>query len=286
MRGMNGYEAYFLCREARVLESLLAETNNLICAEAVKRIIMGQANNCRLSVEQGYDKEWTNLALQGGNAPLRGFHGDRFLNPSSTRVLVAPIKGGNTRDPSETRPLGRGGGQATWLLLNCENYALGFSEKPPSMMTYTNWLVPKGAFAVGLDINTPSTRNVCGIRMIKQSPPTVTTGFVHKHRYYLHEVSFSLGETLWGERYKGVTFVLSRTMKKSNSPAVVVVTVSLDCEGIDERIFDIRIMTDPDDPQLRRKSEARRLVKAIANRLDYIIKDAIDEFGTKLTGYI
>ena len=75
-------------------------------------------------------------------------------------------------------------------------------------------------------------------------------------------------------------------MKKSNSPAVVVVTVSLDCEGIDERIFDIRIMTDPDDPQLRRKSEARRLVKAIVNRLDYIIKDAIDEFGTKLTGYI
>ncbi len=230
MRGMNGYEAYFLCREARVLESLLAETNNLICAETVKRIIMGQANNCRLSVEQGYD--------------------------------------------------------ATWFILNCENYALGFSEKPPSMMTYTNWLVPKGAFAVGLDINTPSTRNVCGIRLIKRSPLTVTTGFVCKHRYYLHEVSFSMNETLWGERYKGVTFVLSRTMKKDNKPAVVVVTVSLDCEGIDERIFDIRIMTDPDDPQLRRKSEARRLIKAIANRLDYIIKDAIDEFGTKLTGYI
>ena len=94
MRGMNGYEAYFLCREARVLESLLAETNNLICAETVKRIMMGQANNCRLSVEQGYDKEWTNLTIQGGNAPLRGFHGDRFLNPSSTRVSVAPHKGG------------------------------------------------------------------------------------------------------------------------------------------------------------------------------------------------
>jgi hypothetical protein len=230
MRGMNGYEAYFLCWQARVLESLLAETNNLICAEAVKRIMMGQADNCRLSVEQGYD--------------------------------------------------------ATWLLLNCENYALGFSEKPPSMMTYTNWLVPKGAFAVGLDINTPSTRNVCGIRLIKQSPLTVTTGFVRKHRYYLHEVSFSIGETLWGEKFESWTFVLSRTMKKSNSPAVVVVTVSLDCGRTDERIFDIRIMTDPDNPRLRKKSEARRLVKAIANRLDYIIKDAIDEFGTKLTGYM
>jgi hypothetical protein len=196
----------------------------------VKRIIMGQANNCRLSVEQGYD--------------------------------------------------------TTWLLLNCEGYALGFSERPPSMMTYTNWLVPKGAFAVGLDINTPSTRNICGIRLIKQSPLTVTTGFVRKHRYYLHEVSFSIGETLWGARTKSWTFVLSRIMKKSNSPAVIVVTADLDCEGTDEHIFDIRIMTDPDDPQLRRKSEARRLVKAIANRLDHVIKDAIDEFGTKLTGYI
>ena len=230
MRRMNGYEAYFLCWQARVLESLLAETNNLICAEAVKRIMMGQANNCRLSVEQGYD--------------------------------------------------------TTWLLLNCEGYALGFSERPPSMMTYTNWLVPKGAFAVGLDINTPSTRNVCGIRLIKQSPLTVTTGLVRKRRYYLHEVSFFIGETLWEATTESWSFVVSRTMKKSNSPAVVVVTADLDCEEDDERILDIRIMTDPDDPQLRRKNEARRLVKAIANRLDYIIKDAIDEFGTKLTGYM
>ena len=230
MREMNGYEAYFLCWQARVLESLLAETNNLICAETVKRVMMSQANNCRLSVEQGYD--------------------------------------------------------TTWLLLNCESHALGFSEKLPSMMTYTNWLVPKGAFAVGLDINTPSTRNVCGIRLIKQSPLTVTTGFVRKHRYYLHEVSFSLGETLWGDWMRGWTFVLSRTIKKSNNPAVVVVTADLDCEGSDERIFDIHIMTYPDNPRLRKKSEAKRLVKAIANKLDYIIKDAIDEFNAKLTGYL
>jgi hypothetical protein len=230
MREMNGYEAYFLCWQARELESLLAEANNLICAEAVKRIMMGQANNCRLSVEQGYD--------------------------------------------------------TTWLILNCEDYALGFSEKPPSMMTYASWLVPKGAFAVGLDINTPSTRNVCGIRLIKQSPPTVTTGFVRKHRYYLHEVSFSIGETLWGARTEGWTFVLSRTMKNSNNPTVVVVTADLDCEETDERIFDIHIMTDPDNPRLRKKSEARRLIKAIANKLDYVIKDAIDEFDTKLTGYM
>jgi hypothetical protein len=192
--------------------------------------MMGQANNCRLSVEQGYD--------------------------------------------------------TTWLILNCENYALGFSEKPPSMMTYTNWLVPKGAFTVGLDINTPSTRNICGIRLIKQSPLTVTIGFVRKHRYYLHEVSFSIGETPWGARTESWSFVLSRTMKNSNSPAVIVVTVSLDCGRTDERIFDIHIMTYPDDTQLRRKSEAKRLIKVIANKLDYVIKDAVDELSMKITGYI
>ena len=75
-------------------------------------------------------------------------------------------------------------------------------------------------------------------------------------------------------------------MKKGNKPAVVVVTADLDCEEDDERILDIHIMTDPDNPRLRKRSEARRLVKAIANRLDYIIKDAINEFGTKLTGYM
>jgi len=234
---MRRIDTYFLCGQARKLASVIAETNNLICAEAVKRIMMGQANNCRLSVEQGYG--------------------------------------------------------ITWLILNCEDYALGFSEKPPSMMVnsnqqalmaYANWLVSKSLFAVGLDMNTPSTRNICGIRLIKQSPPTVTTGFVRKHRYHLHEVSFSMNETLWGERYGGVTFVLSQTMKKSNNPTVVVVTMDLECKGDNPPILGISIITP--DPRLRRISEAVRLAKTITNKLDYFIKDAIDEFGTKLTGYI
>ena len=234
---MRGIDAYFLCGQARKLASLIAETNNLICAEAVKRIIMGQANNCRLSVEQGYG--------------------------------------------------------ITWLILNCEGYALGFTEKPPSMMAnlnqpalmaYANWLVSKGFFAVGLDMNTPSIRNICGIRLIKQSPLTVTTGFVHKHRYYLHEVSFSIEETLWGEQYEGVTFVLSRTMKKSNNPTVIVVKTDLECKGDSPHTLGISIMTP--DPCLRRISEAERLAKTITNKLDYVIKDAIDELNTKLTGYM
>lgn len=234
---MRGIDTYFLCGQARKLASLIAETNNLICAETVKRIIMGQANNCRLSVEQGYD--------------------------------------------------------TTWLILNCEDYAFGFTEKPPSMMVninqpalmaYANWLVSKSLFAVGLDMNTPSTRNICGIRLIKQSPITVTTGFVHKHRYHLHEVSFSIEETLWGERYEGVTFVLSQTMKKSNNPTVIALKTDLECKGDDPHIFGISIMTP--DPRLRRTSEAERLAKTITNKLDYIINNAIDEFTTKLTGYM
>ena len=234
---MRRIDAYFLCEQARKLASLIAETNNLICVEAVKRIMMGQANNCRLSVEQGYD--------------------------------------------------------TTWLLLNCEDYALGFTEKPPSMMAninrpalmaYANWLASKSLFAVGLDMNTPSIRNICGIRLIKQSPITVTTGFVRKHHYYLHEVSFSFEETLWGERYEGVTFVLSQSMKKSNSPTVIVVKTDLECKGDNPHDLGISIITP--DPRLRRISEAERLAKTITNKLDYIIKDAIDEFGTKLTGYM
>jgi hypothetical protein len=234
---MRGIDAYFLCQQARVLESLLAETNNLICAEAVKRIIMGQANNCRLSVEQDHD--------------------------------------------------------ATWLILNCEGYALSFTEKPPSMMAdtnqpalmeYANWLVLKGLFAIGLDMNTPSTRNICGIRLIKQSPLTITTGFVRKHRYHLHEVSFSIKETLWGERYESWSFVLSRTMKRSDSPTVIVVTIDLECKGDNPPILGISIMTP--DPHLRRIREAERLAKAITNKLDYAIKGLIDEFSMKMAGYI
>ena len=234
---MRRIDAYFLCGQARKLASLITETNNLICAEAVKRIIMSQANNCRLSVEQGYD--------------------------------------------------------ATWLLLNCEGYALSFSEKPPSMMAninqpalmaYANWLVSKSLFAVGLDMNTPSTRNICGIRLIKQSPITVTTGFVRKHRYHLHEVSFSMNETLWGELYGGVSFILSRTMKKNNNPTMIVITMDLECKGDNSHILGISITTP--DPRLRRISEAERLAKTITNKLDYVIKDLIDEFSIKLTGYM
>lgn len=93
-----------------------------------------------------------------------------------------------------------------------------------------------------------------------------------------------MNETLWGERYGGVTFVLSQTMKKSNNPTVVVVTMDLECKGDNPPILGISIITP--DPRLRRISEAVRLAKTITNKLDYIIKGLIDEFGIKLTGYM
>jgi hypothetical protein len=85
-------------------------TEHIAGCETSQAMLIPDTYNAIILSNKG-DNSWQTPPFVAGSPHYVGFHGDRFINPSASKVPSNPQRGGNNRDPqSETRPSGREGG--------------------------------------------------------------------------------------------------------------------------------------------------------------------------------